>query len=305
MQRAASTITNGATTARKAQGAAERSLQESLILVVDTETTGIDVHQDRVVELGAAYFRGGVRREVHRARINPGCPIPVEASQIHGIYDKDVCDKPTFVQVAPRFLSHVDGSALRGEAPLLAGYNATSFDIPLLNAELLRAGVPGHIDPAQVLDLMFFVRWHHRDLRSRSLESVCQHYRIPLLRAHSALSDATATGHLMLKLIEAGLIPHSITLALHEQARLQDALAEERSRWSYWLYRDRRDSRLRLGAGRHCGSLLDDIEGDYLRYLLDKIPDLPDEVRFQFQDRVRAKGTAGELTARLQVPAVA
>ena len=69
MQRAASTITNGATTARKAQGAAERSLQESLILVVDTETTGIDVHQDRVVELGAAYFRGGVRREVHRARI--------------------------------------------------------------------------------------------------------------------------------------------------------------------------------------------------------------------------------------------
>lgn len=268
------------------------SLREALILVIDTETTGVDVQEDRVVELGAAYFLGGTPREVRRARINPGRPIPAEASAIHGIYDRDVRDKPAFVEVAPRFLAHVDGSALHGVAPLLSGYNATSFDIPLLNAELRRAGLSGHIDPGGVLDLMYFVRWHHRDLRSRSLESICAHYRIPIRRAHSALSDAIATGHLLLRLIDAGLIPERADAALREQARLQAELADERARWSYWLYRDRWDRRLRLGAGRHCGRLLDEVDGDYLTYLLEKIPDLPDEVRSQFQDRARVPAVA-------------
>ena len=60
--------------------ASKRRLSESLLLIFDTETTGIDVAQDRVVQLGAVYWRGramvGPRRSM---LVNPGVPIPVRA----------------------------------------------------------------------------------------------------------------------------------------------------------------------------------------------------------------------------------
>ena len=169
-----------------------RDLSEALLLVVDTETTGVDVTKDRVVELGAAYFQGGQPGETRRMRLNPGCAIPPEASAIHGIYDDHVRDKPSFADVAPRFLGHVRGGPSGAEPPCLVGYNARGFDIPLLNAELARAHFTERIPVEPVLDLMIFVRWHHRSLRSRSLENICAHYGIPVTRAHSALADALA-----------------------------------------------------------------------------------------------------------------
>lgn len=256
--------------------------RESRVLIVDTETTGINVKEDRVVELGAVYYDQGVRTGTRKMRINPGCPIPEEASKIHGIFDEHVRDKPTFSLVAPRFLAHLDGSALSGPPPFLAGYNVSGFDIPLLNTELRRAGIGHEIQLAPVLDLMIFVRWHHRSLRSRSLASICAHYCIPLFQAHSAVADAAATGALMLILIEHGLIPEAIEDALCQQARFARQIEEEWRRWSYWIYADRQDGRLRLGAGRHIGDPLDSVEADYLYHLL-SIPDLPDPVRTLFQ----------------------
>src|SRR5580658_1763065 len=79
--------------------AARLSWREVRVLVLDTETTGIDVTEDRVVELGAAYLEQGQQREIRRMRINPQRPIPKEASAIHGIYDEHVRLKPTFPQV--------------------------------------------------------------------------------------------------------------------------------------------------------------------------------------------------------------
>lgn len=261
-------------------------LQEVRFLVIDTETTGVDVTQDRVVELGAVYFEGGRRGEVRRMRINPERPIPKEASEIHGIYDEHVRHKPTFAQVAPRFCAHVDGSALDSEPPWLVGYNATGFDVPLLNAELARAGLGPPINATEVLDLMLFVRWHHRHLRSRSLTSICQHYGVPLSQAHSAAADAEATGRLLLLLCEEGLVPEHVDDALVEQVRLRRRLEEEWGRYSYWLYHDRQDGYLRMGAGRHCGEPLDHMEPDYLLSLLERIPDLPAPVREIFAQRV-------------------
>lgn len=262
-------------------------MQQARVMVLDTETTGVDVEADRVVELGAAYFEAGSLWDVRRMRINPGRPIPEAASAIHGIRDEDVRHKPTFAEIGARFWAHVEGTALSGPRPLLAGYNASGFDIPLLNAELSRAGLPWRIDASKVLDLMVFVRWHHRDLQRRSLESVCHHYQIPLVRAHSALEDAKATGALLLRLVAEGLVPTDVEEALAEQRRLCASLQEERTRWSYWVYRDRRDGRLRIGAGRHCGRLLEEVDTEYLSSLLERIADLPPPVRALFEERVQ------------------
>lgn len=253
--------------------------------VFDTETTGVDVNSDRVVELGAVCIEGGAHTDRRKMRIDPQIAIPAGASAIHGIRDEHVRGKPTFAQVAPRFLEYFAGRPDGGRAPWLCGYNATGFDVPLLNAELTRAGITASIDVQQVVDPMVFVRWHLRHLRSRSLESACQHFRIELLHAHSALDDAAATASLLLDMVARGLIPATIRTALNEQRRFAKIMQEEWDQWSYWLYRDRASGELRLGAGSHCGRPLGEVSVDYLHSLVAKVADLPAEVRATFLAR--------------------
>ena len=256
--------------------------------VFDTETTGVDVNSDRVVELGAVCIAGGAQAAKRKMRIDPQMAIPKGASDIHGIRDEHVRGKPTFAAVAPRFLEYLDGRVPGPKAPWLCGYNATGFDVPLLNAELARAGIDVAIDVQRIVDPMVFVRWHLRHLRSRSLESACQHFRVELLKAHSALDDAAATAALLLQMVERGLIPENISAALTEQRRFAKIMQEEWDQWSYWLYRDRQSGELRLGAGSHCGRYLGEVSADYLHSVIVKVADLPPEVRVTFLSRVAA-----------------
>ena len=250
--------------------------------VFDTETTGVDALLDRVVELGAVSFAGGKRVDERRMRLNPGQPIPPGASAIHGISDRDVAGKPPFAEVAERFAMYLDGRMHGGVLPWLAGYNATGFDVPLLNAEFARVGSSYRIDEGRVVDPMLFVRWHLRHLRSRSLENICAHFGIDAGRSHSALDDARATATLLFRLIDEGIIPKDVHAALQKQAVLKPQLEAEWKAFSYWLYHDRSDGRLRLGAGSYIGTALTDASPDYLRSLLSKVGDLPERVRVTF-----------------------
>ncbi|KAJ1456414.1 ribonuclease H-like domain-containing protein [Pelagophyceae sp. CCMP2097] len=119
------------------------SISESLILSFDTETTGIDTAESRVVELGAVYFRGASRIGPQRRMF-----------AVHGISDATVASSPSFLEVGPRFVQHL----IRGpdveqpEPPLLLGYNAVGYDAPLLNAEFARHCIHFAIDAERVLD---------------------------------------------------------------------------------------------------------------------------------------------------------
>jgi DNA polymerase-3 subunit epsilon len=256
------------------------------LLVFDTETTGVEVERDRIVELGAAYFEARAYVEHRRNLIDPGVPIPEGASAVHGITDARVAGKPSFAVVAPRFVAHLDGSERDDGPPVLCGYNALAFDVPLVNAELARVGLAYRIDPAMVVDPVIFVRWHLRALRSRALEPVCAHLGVSLEKAHSAAADARATGELLFRMIDAGHVPDDLDEALSEQAELAERLALEWERFGYWLYRDRSDGFLRLGAGRYCGEPLDSIDAGYLDFLLHKIDDLPAGAREELERRL-------------------
>src|SRR3990167_8619220 len=69
----------------------------------DLETTGVNVASDRIIEISILKILPSGEREVKTQRINPGIPIPEVTSKIHGIYDKDVADKPKFREVAKPF----------------------------------------------------------------------------------------------------------------------------------------------------------------------------------------------------------
>lgn len=248
-------------------------------VVLDTETTGVTVATDRIVELGAVFCERGVVVDVRKMRLDPQVPIPAEASLVHGIRDEHVRGKPTFAQVAERFLCYLNGAARGGVTPWLCGYNAAEFDVPLLNFELARAGLTTRLVADQIIDPITFVRWHLRHLRSRSLKSACEHFGVPLQNAHSALADARATFGLLLAMIERSYMPVRIRDILSEQARLAKIMKEEWDRWSYWLYRDRENGSLRFGAGSHCGEPVSEVSSDYIESLLRKVPDLPEDVR--------------------------
>lgn len=102
------------------------------LLYLDIEGTGLSPTADRIVEL-ALLPAGG---ELKVRRINPGIPIPAEATAVHGITDQDVKDCPPFRQFAASVQAMVEGK-------VLVGYLLRKYDTIMLDAELRRAGQPG------------------------------------------------------------------------------------------------------------------------------------------------------------------
>ncbi|MDD3117956.1 MAG: 3'-5' exonuclease, partial [Victivallales bacterium] len=104
------------------------------LLFFDLETTGINLLQDRIVELSTVKIFPDGHREVKTRRLNPGMHIPEESSAVHGIYDRDVAEEPAFNEIAPCLSAYFSDCDL-------GGYNICKFDIPMLTNEFKRAGI--------------------------------------------------------------------------------------------------------------------------------------------------------------------
>lgn len=153
------------------------------LVFFDLETTGTNVVTDRIVEISYLKVYPNGREESKTLRINPGIPIPEQASAIHGIYDADVADCPTFKEVAKEIMRDIEGSDL-------AGYNSNRFDIPLLAEELLRADVDIDLMRRKFVDVQ--VVFHK--MEQRTLSAAYKFYcNKNLENAHSAEADTQAT----------------------------------------------------------------------------------------------------------------
>lgn len=78
------------------------------IIFFDLETTGIDIARDRIVEISMVKVMPDGEEIVRTRRINPGMPIPAEATAIHGITDEDVKDCPLFPQIAKSLAQFIE-----------------------------------------------------------------------------------------------------------------------------------------------------------------------------------------------------
>jgi len=157
------------------------------IAFFDLETTGIKVATDRIVEISIVKLHPDGKREIKTRRVNPEMPIPPETSEIHGIYDEDVKDEPTFKKLAKsldQFLVNCD----------LAGYNSNRFDIPLLAEEFLRAGIDFEVENRNLVDVQNIF---HK-MEQRTLVAGYKFYcGKDLTNAHSAEADTLATLDIM------------------------------------------------------------------------------------------------------------
>lgn len=153
------------------------------IVFFDLETTGININTDRIVEICYLKVYPNGNEESKTMRINPGMHIPEQSSAVHGIYDEDVADCPTFKEVAKQIAHDIEGCDI-------AGFNSNRFDVPLLAEEFLRAGVDIDMSRRKFIDVQVI---YHK-LEQRTLSAAYKFYCDKNLEdAHTAEADTRAT----------------------------------------------------------------------------------------------------------------
>ncbi|MDB5308645.1 MAG: hypothetical protein JWO38_2847 [Gemmataceae bacterium] len=156
------------------------------LAVIDLETTGVNPQTDRIVELSVLKLLPDGRTHVTR-RVNPGVPIPAEASEVHGIYDADVEGEPAFAEVAGGLMVLLDGCDL-------CGFNIRRFDLRVLHAEFRRAGLTLPLAGRAVIDpLQIFHARERRDLAAAVQFYLGREHA----GAHSAAADTAATADVL------------------------------------------------------------------------------------------------------------
>ncbi len=153
------------------------------VVFFDLETTGTNINSDRIVEICYLKVYPNGNEESKTLRINPEMHIPEESSNIHGIYDEDVANCPTFKEVAKNIARDIEGADL-------AGFNSNRFDIPVLAEEFLRAGVDIDMSKRKFIDVqVIFHKMEQRTL-SAAYKFYCDRN---LDDAHTAEADTRAT----------------------------------------------------------------------------------------------------------------
>lgn len=153
------------------------------LVFFDLETTGLDIANDRIVEISVLKLMPDGTTDVKSRRINPEMHISEEATAVHHITDEDVKDAPTFRQVAKSLAKIFEGCNI-------AGFNTTHFDIPMLAAEFRRAGVDIDLYSVRFVDVQTI--YHKKE--PRNLSAAYRYYcGKDLEDAHSAQADIQAT----------------------------------------------------------------------------------------------------------------
>lgn len=149
----------------------------------DIESTGTNIRTDRIVDLAIVKLLPDGTRSTHTFRVNPGIPIPLEASKVHGIYDESVKDCPPFKSIAKQVADLLENCDL-------GGYNILRFDIPMLCEEFNRAEVPFSVEGRRIVDAQrIFHQREPRDLTAALLFYTGKKHE----GAHGALDDVIAT----------------------------------------------------------------------------------------------------------------
>jgi len=153
------------------------------ICFFDLETTGINITNDRIVEISILKVHPNGTEETYTQRVNPTIPIPPEVTLVHGISDADIVDKPTFADISKEVYNLIKDSDL-------GGFNSNRFDIPLLAEEMLRAEIDFDMKNAQSID----VQTIFHKMEQRTLSAAYKFYCDKNLDdAHSAEADTLAT----------------------------------------------------------------------------------------------------------------
>jgi DNA polymerase III epsilon subunit family exonuclease len=185
-------IIDGKTIELQAYDCESRLLEELDFVVVDIEATGAKMPPNRIIELGAFRIRGGEIVDNFMTLVNPEISIPRFVIALTGITNEMVKQAPLFAEVAPKWLEFVEDA-------VLIAHNAP-FDTNFLNHEISRV-YPGHRMINPHLCTVTLSRRAVPGLVNYRLETVADHFSIPIFDRHRAGSDALATAEVFLRIL--------------------------------------------------------------------------------------------------------
>lgn len=156
------------------------------LVIFDLETTGLDLVKDRIIQISYIKVYPDGKEERGNELINPEKHIEPIITQLTGISDEDVKDKPTFKQLAQRLSDQFVGSDF-------AGFNSNNFDIPLLAEEFLRAGIDFDFSKCKLIDACSIFRKMERRNLASAYKFYCGRKMEEDFEAHRADQDTEAT----------------------------------------------------------------------------------------------------------------
>ncbi|MBO7046836.1 MAG: 3'-5' exonuclease [Prevotella sp.] len=156
------------------------------LVIFDLETTGLDIVKARIIQISYIKVHPDGREERGDMLLNPEMPIPPFVTELTGISNEDVKDKPTFKQVAAQLANLFVGSDF-------GGFNSNGYDIPLLAEEFLRAGIDFDFSKCRMIDAMNIFRKMERHNLASAYKFYCGRKMEDDFEAHRADQDTEAT----------------------------------------------------------------------------------------------------------------
>ena len=155
-------------------------LEKEIFVCIDCETTGLDPHADRVIEVAAVRFDANQIYERFETLIDPERLISPESMAIHNISDEMVAGKPKIKEILPELLKLIGNHIIVG--------HGIKFDIDLVANAAEREGIPCSIRKNRYLDTLRLAR-HYGESPINSLEQLRKHFNIEEEGAHRAMND--------------------------------------------------------------------------------------------------------------------
>lgn len=175
------------------------SIDSTRFVVLDTETTGFDYTNDRILCIGALVLQNGV------IPINESLEIFIQqehydqaSAKIHGILKECVIERPTELQALQEFLTFL------GDSIIIAHH--TVFDITMINKALERNVLPElknkTLDTAVLYKKTLLISNLLERKEAYSLDELADKFDISKKDRHTAMGDAYITAIAFLKILK-------------------------------------------------------------------------------------------------------
>lgn len=155
-------------------------LEKEKFVCIDCETTGLDVKQDRIIEVAVTVFNFEGVVEEFESLIDPECEISATSIEIHHISQEMIQGKPKIKDVLPQVLKMINGYTIIG--------HGVKFDIDMIAEAARRESVPCSIEKNPSIDTLRLARLYG-DSSSNALERLGVHFNVESDGAHRAMSD--------------------------------------------------------------------------------------------------------------------
>ena len=183
------------------------------LVVFDLETTGLDLVKDRIIQISYIKVWPDGREERENFLVNPEVHIIPLITNLTGISDEDVKDKPTFKQLAQKLRDEFSGCDF-------AGFNSNHFDIPVLAEEFLRAGIDFDFSKCRLIDAQtIFHKMERRNLAA-AYKFYCGRRMDEDFEAHRADQDTEATYRVLQAELDHYTEEHQLSLGEKPEGRV-------------------------------------------------------------------------------------